>query len=79
MVTMPNVNPAIEMVDLLSASRAYEANLAVARNALQEPQRVPLQGEPVLERVPAGRSRSVNGSGGHRRECYRGRERRKRR
>ena len=35
MVTMPNVNPAIEMVDLLSASRAYEANLAVARNARQ--------------------------------------------
>jgi flagellar basal-body rod protein FlgC len=33
MVTMPNVNPAIEMVDLISASRAYEANLAVARNA----------------------------------------------
>jgi flagellar basal-body rod protein FlgC len=35
MVTMPNVNPAIEMVDLLAASRAYEANLAVARNARQ--------------------------------------------
>lgn len=35
MVTMPNVNPAIEMVDLLSASRAYEANLTVARNARQ--------------------------------------------
>lgn len=33
MVTMPNVNSAIEMVDLISASRAYEANLAVARNA----------------------------------------------
>jgi len=35
MVTMPNVNTAIEMVDLLAASRAYEANLAVARNARQ--------------------------------------------
>lgn len=35
MVTMPNVNTAIEMVDLMSASRAYEANLAVARNARQ--------------------------------------------
>jgi len=34
-VRMPNVNTAIEMVDLLSASRAYEANLAVARNARQ--------------------------------------------
>ena len=28
-VQMPNVNPAIEMVDLISASRAYEANLSV--------------------------------------------------
>jgi len=35
MVTMPNVSTAIEMVDLLAASRAYEANLAVARNARQ--------------------------------------------
>lgn len=34
-VQMPNVNVAMEMVDLLSASRAYEANLAVARNARQ--------------------------------------------
>jgi len=33
MVQMPNVNTATEMVDLLSASRAYEANLSVARNA----------------------------------------------
>jgi flagellar basal-body rod protein FlgC len=35
MVEMPNVNTAVEMVDLISASRAYEANLAVARNARQ--------------------------------------------
>jgi flagellar basal-body rod protein FlgC len=35
MVQMPNVNPAIEMVDLMAASRAYEANLSVARNARQ--------------------------------------------
>jgi flagellar basal-body rod protein FlgC len=34
-VQMPNVNVATEMVDLLSASRAYEANLAVVRNAKQ--------------------------------------------
>lgn len=26
-VTMPNVNPVMEMVDLISASRAYEANV----------------------------------------------------
>lgn len=32
-VTMPNVNIAYEMVDMLTASRAYEANLAVVRNA----------------------------------------------
>lgn len=35
MVHMPNVSVATEMVDLLSASRAYEANLAVVRNAKQ--------------------------------------------
>jgi len=35
MVRMPNVNVGLEMVDLLSASRAYEANLAVVRNAKQ--------------------------------------------
>jgi flagellar basal-body rod protein FlgC len=35
MVHMPNVNVGTEMVDLLSASRAYEANLTVARNARQ--------------------------------------------
>ena len=33
MVRMPNVQLAAEMVDLMSASRAYEANLTVARNA----------------------------------------------
>ena len=35
MVTMPNVNLAFEMVDLITASRAYEANLSVAKNARQ--------------------------------------------
>lgn len=35
MVTMPNVNLAYEMVDLITASRAYEANLSVVRNAKQ--------------------------------------------
>jgi len=35
MVRMPNVKIAVEMVDMLSASRAYEANLAVVRNARQ--------------------------------------------
>jgi flagellar basal-body rod protein FlgC len=30
-VSFPNVNPIFEMVDLMSASRAYEANLQVAR------------------------------------------------
>jgi flagellar basal-body rod protein FlgC len=41
-VTMPNVNPVQEMVDLISASRAYEANLnaqdtfvAIAERALR--------------------------------------------
>lgn len=34
-VTMPNVNMAFEMVDLMSASRAYEANLSVVKNARQ--------------------------------------------
>jgi flagellar basal-body rod protein FlgC len=32
-VKMPNVNLAYEMVDLLTASRAYEANLSFAKNA----------------------------------------------
>ncbi|MBT5380596.1 MAG: flagellar basal body rod protein FlgC, partial [Opitutae bacterium] len=35
MVEMPNVEVAREMVDLISASRAYEANLSVARTARQ--------------------------------------------
>jgi flagellar basal-body rod protein FlgC len=35
MVTLSNVNLAHEMVDLITASRAYEANLAVAKNARQ--------------------------------------------
>lgn len=32
-VQMPNVNLAYEMVDLITASRAYEANLTVMKNA----------------------------------------------
>ena len=35
MVTMPNVNLSYEMVDLITASRAYEANLSVVKNAKQ--------------------------------------------
>ena len=35
MVQMPNVDLAFEMVDLISSTRAYEANLAVVRNAKQ--------------------------------------------
>jgi len=34
-VQMPNVNVAFEMVDMLTATRSYEANLAVVRNARQ--------------------------------------------
>lgn len=34
-VTMPNVNLSYEMVDLITASRAYEANLSVVRSARQ--------------------------------------------
>ena len=33
MVTMTNVNLSYEMVDLITASRAYEANLSYAKNA----------------------------------------------
>jgi flagellar basal-body rod protein FlgC len=33
LVTMPNVNLAFEMVDLITASRAYEANLSIVKNA----------------------------------------------
>ncbi|MGC3991910.1 MAG: flagellar basal body rod protein FlgC [Chthoniobacteraceae bacterium] len=35
MVHMPNVNLSYEMVDLISSTRAYEANLAVVKNAKQ--------------------------------------------
>jgi flagellar basal-body rod protein FlgC len=35
LVTMPNVNLSYEMVDLITASRAYEANLTVVKNAKQ--------------------------------------------
>ena len=35
MVTMPNVNLSYEMVDLITASRAYEANLSIMKNARQ--------------------------------------------
>jgi flagellar basal-body rod protein FlgC len=35
MVTMPNVELSYEMVDLITASRAYEANLALVKNARQ--------------------------------------------
>lgn len=35
MVQMPNVNVSQEMVDLITASRAYEANLSVVRTARQ--------------------------------------------
>jgi flagellar basal-body rod protein FlgC len=39
MVTMPNVNVSREMVDLITASRAYEANLSVVKAARQMAQR----------------------------------------
>ena len=35
MVMMPNVNLAYEMVDLITATRAYEANLSVVKNGRQ--------------------------------------------
>ena len=34
-VTMPNVNLPVEMVNLITASRAYEANLRVAQSFLE--------------------------------------------
>jgi flagellar basal-body rod protein FlgC len=34
-VVMPNVNLSYEMVDLITATRAYEANLAMVKNARQ--------------------------------------------
>ncbi|HVS51311.1 MAG TPA: flagellar basal body rod protein FlgC [Opitutaceae bacterium] len=33
LVMMPNVNLSYEMVDLITASRAYEANLTIVKNA----------------------------------------------
>lgn len=38
-VRLPNVNMAMEMIDLVSASRAYEANLAVVRSGREMAQR----------------------------------------
>lgn len=38
-VQLSNVNMAMEMVDMVSASRAYEANLAVARTGREMAQR----------------------------------------
>jgi len=35
LVAMPNVNLSFEMVDLITASRAYEANLSVVKTARQ--------------------------------------------
>lgn len=35
LVMMPNVNLSYEMVDLITASRAYEANLSVVKNSRQ--------------------------------------------
>lgn len=35
LVTMPNVNLSQEMVDLITASRTYEANLSVVKSARQ--------------------------------------------
>jgi flagellar basal-body rod protein FlgC len=39
MVQMPNVNISTEMVDLMTSSRDYEANLSVIRNARQMAQK----------------------------------------
>ena len=39
MVRMPNVNTAREMVDLIAASRAFEANLSVVRTSRQMAQK----------------------------------------
>lgn len=35
LVTMPNVNLSFEMIDLITATRSYEANLSVVKNARQ--------------------------------------------
>ncbi len=45
MVTMPNVNLAYEMVDLITATRAYEANLAVAKDSREMAQQTLRIGE----------------------------------
>ena len=34
-VSMPNVNPVTEMVDLITASRSYEANVTAMQTAKQ--------------------------------------------
>lgn len=39
MLTMPNVNVSTEMVDLITASRTYEANLSVVKAARQMAQK----------------------------------------
>lgn len=39
MVRMPNVSTSVEMVDMISASRAYEANLTAAKTARQMAER----------------------------------------
>ncbi len=39
MVRMPNVKTSLEMVDLISASRSYEANLSAAKTSRQMAQR----------------------------------------
>jgi flagellar basal-body rod protein FlgC len=39
LVMMPNVNLSYEMVDLITASRAYESNLSVVKNARQMAQK----------------------------------------
>ncbi len=39
LVKMPNVSMSMEMVDMIAASRAYEANLSVAKTSRQMAQR----------------------------------------
>jgi len=38
-VTMPNVNPTLEMADLITATRAYEANVNAAENFVRMAER----------------------------------------
>jgi len=45
MVHLPNVNLSEEMVDLITASRAYEANLSVVRTSRQMAQRAMMIGK----------------------------------